>query len=448
MKNQKSLTGKSSSIVLLSLILALSLVLSACGKNVETSPSPSASPTESTAISGHEPMTEKLIGILEENPDVKEMLQKSIDMAKEVNPDKSTNPAQTLEEYYDYVDWAAKAMPWNISKNVDSDSMYTKIDQSLNYFYFINDQPLEELDGQGLYNNSLQYAEPYRSWLIDFTRDWGEYLSTKESWNDDYYKLFREDPKFGLDGEWYEPSSNWTSFNEFFSRYLSSPDQRPISSKEDDSVITSPADSTPQGVWNIDESSNIVQKEGASIKSQTFNSIPNLIGEKSEYKDKFAGGIMTHTFLDVHDYHRYHYPVSGVIKEVTMIPQDDAVGGWVTWNPETKTYVLNPDVPGWQMIETRACVIIETKEYGLVALLPIGMSQVSSVNFEDNVKVGATVSKGDMLGYFLFGGSDFVMIFQKDAGFELTAPEDRDNPGEFSHVLMGEEYGRFKGKAA
>lgn len=445
MKRYNQKYGKSQ-IAFLSLVLVLSLLLSACGNNGAATPSPS--PSESAAVSAHEPITDELIAILDENPEVKTMLEKSIDKAKEINPDTATNPAQTLEEYYDYVDWAAKAMPWNISKNVESDSIYTKIDQSLNYFYFINDQPLEELDGKGLYNNSLQYAEPYRSWLIKFTREWGEYLSTTDSWNDDYYNLIYNDTKFGLQGDWYESADKWTTFNEFFSRNLSSADQRPIASEDDDSVVTSPADSTPQGIWNIDEDSNIVQKEGASIKSQTFNSIPDLIGEGSAYRDKFAGGVMTHTFLDVHDYHRYHFPVSGVIKEVTMIPQDDAVGGWVTWDPETKLYVLNADVPGWQMIETRACVIIETKDYGLVALLPIGMSQVSSVNFEDTVKVGATVKKGDMLGYFLFGGSDFVMIFQKGAGFEMTAPEDRDNPGEFSHVYMGEEYGRLKGNAA
>ena len=150
--------------------------------------------------------------------------------------------------------------------------------------------------------------------------------------------------------------------------------------------------------------------------------------------------------MDVYDYHRYHFPVGGTIKEVRLIPQDDAVGGAVTWDEETRKYLLHADTPGWQMIETRACVIVETEDYGLVALLPIGMSQVSSVNITDTVKVGATVSKGDELGWFLFGGSDYVMIFQKEAGFKLTAPLDtRGEGGEesFAHIFMGEEYGRL-----
>lgn len=430
-----------------SLLLTLMLLLSISGCR-KAQPEPTATPTPTPVVSvkpevKHKPSTEALIKILEEKPEIEKLLVKSIEKAKEVNPDKETNPAQSLEEYYEYLDWAAEAMPWNISKNLEAfPKLYEKIDQSLNYFYFINDMPLEELDGKGLYNNSLQYAEPYRTWLIDFTKQWGEYLSTPESWNEKYYEMAREDPRFGLDEGWYEEPSNWKSFNDFFARYLKSADQRPIASPEDAATVVAPADSTPQGVWEIDDSSNIIQKEDAVIKSKTFNSIPDLIGEGSEYRDAFAGGVMTHTFLDVYDYHRYHFPVGGTIKEVRMIPQDDAVGGAVIWDPATKKYVLHADTPGWQMIETRGCVIIDTDEYGLVALLPIGMSQVSSVNFEDNIKVGETVKKGDMLGYFLFGGSDYVMIFQKDAGFELTVPtKDKDNG--YEHVFMGEAYGKL-----
>jgi hypothetical protein len=81
---------------------------------------------------------------------------------------------------------------------------------------------------------------------------------------------------------------------------------------------------------------------------------------------------------------------------------------------------------------------VDTGKYGLVALIPMGMAQVSSVIFEDNVKVGTTHEKGDVLGNFLFGGSDFVMLFQESAGFEMTATSG-------NHILMGEKYGVMKG---
>jgi phosphatidylserine decarboxylase len=396
------------------------------------------------AQTNHEPITQQLITMVDHNEELKAMLIHSIEMARETNPDKLTNPAQTLEEYYNFIDWAAKAMPWSILQNLPYSKLYDQIDQSLDYFYFINDQPLPELKNKGYYHNSLQYHEPYRTWLIHFTKEWGLYLSTPESWKDEYYRKALEDEKFGLQKGWYEDPSKWRSFNDFFARYLKSPEQRPIASPNDPSIVSSPADSQPQGVWKIDKRSNIVHKSGVRIKSNVFKSIPVLIGEDSAYKNSFPNGTLTHTFLDVNDYHRYHFPVGGTIREVRIIQSDDAVGGIISWDPETKKYLLDAAAPGWQNIETRGCVIVETEKYGLVALLPIGMSQVSSVNFEDSVKVGNTVKKGDMLGYFLFGGSDFVLIFQDKVDFKLTAR--KENSDRYSHILMGEEYGQITSK--
>lgn len=387
----------------------------------------------------HEPITLQLITMMDHNAQLKTLLVDSIESAKKINPDRLTNPAQSLEEYYAFIDWAIKAMPWSILQNLPYSSLYDQIDQSLDYFYYINDQPLAALKSQGYYNNSLQYHEPYRTWLINFVKEWGMYLSTEASWNDDYYQKALADEKFGLHKGWYEDSAHWKTFNHFFARYLKSPDQRPIASPDDPSVISSPADSKPQGIWKIDQNSNIKHKKGVRIKSTLFKSVAALIGEDSAYKNAFANGTLTHTFLDVNDYHRYHFPIGGTVKEVRIILSDVAVGGITTWDAESKRYALESSTPGWQNIETRGCVIIETKQYGLVALLPIGMSQVSSVNFEKTVKVGTTFNKGDMLGYFLFGGSDFVILFQNKVNFDLTAPK---QDGLYQHLLMGEEYGR------
>jgi phosphatidylserine decarboxylase len=116
-----------------------------------------------TSQTQHEQITLQLITMVEHNSELKRMLVNSIGMAKKINPDKTTNPAQTLEEYYVFIDWAAKAIPWSILKNPQYPSLYDEIDQSLDYFYFINDQPLPELKNKGYYSNSLQYHEPYRT---------------------------------------------------------------------------------------------------------------------------------------------------------------------------------------------------------------------------------------------------------------------------------------------
>ena len=104
------------------------------------------------SVKKHAPDTEALITIVEHNADFKRLLVQSIKQAKQINPDKETNPAQTLEEYYDFIDWATVAMPFNILHSAErSPKLYESIDQSLDYFYFVIDQPLDELKGNGKY---------------------------------------------------------------------------------------------------------------------------------------------------------------------------------------------------------------------------------------------------------------------------------------------------------
>lgn len=380
--------------------------------------------------------TTELRGLVNSNPELKAMLEKAIAKGVKINPDKHTNPVQNLDEYYKFVDWTQHAMPWNVVTFTDNQDLFTRIDQSLNYFFFINDIPLEELDGKGLYNNSLQYYEPYRSWLKKMATSWGQYLGKEESWNDEYLKIVEKEDTFGLTKGWYEDPSNWKTFNQFFARKLKNPEQRPIASVGDASVVASPADASYQGVWSIDEDGYIEQHNGVQIKAKKYSSIAELMGPNSAYRDAFKGGTLTHSFLNVYDYHRYHFPMSGTVLECNLIDADYAVGGNITWDAQKKLYVLDCDTPGWQSIETRGCVVIDTKEYGKVALLPIGMMPVTSINWSDNVRVGAKVTKGEELGYFLFGGSDFVIIFQKGVHF---TPSVKD----FAHLLMGEKLGKL-----
>ena len=400
--------------------------------------------TVKTVKKAHGPIAMDLQSIFKAHPKTKALFEKAIAKGAQINPDRITNPAQTLEEYYDVLDWMEKPMPWNMLKDAQYSSIFVSIDQGLDYFYFFLDIPLPELEKRGYYYNCLEYVEEIQPWLVKYAKNWGNYLSTPDSWNNEYSKRVLKEKRFNLDKGWYEGSSNWHSFNDFFSRRLSSPSARPIANPNDNSVVITPADSVAQGVWDIDKNSYIVSKAGVNIKSSKFYSIPEIIGKGSSYTNAFANGKFTHAFLNVDDYHRYHFPVSGVIKEVRMIPAQDAVGGIVTWDPKTKRYMLDSIDPAWQAIETRGCVIVDTGKYGLVALLPIGMSQVSSVNFENSVKVGATVKKGDPLGYFLFGGSDFIMIFQQKAGFVFQVPETDSHDGTFEHLLMGNKYGTMK----
>ena len=421
-------------------ILALLMVLLACCfafryMNQAAAPGETVTAAE-TAASVQLPVSkasQEMRGYLEADPELMALMEQSLAKAAEINPDPNTNPVRTVEELYRLIDWAVTCMPWNVLTDTEYPTLYNSIDQSIDYIWYLLDQPLDALEGRGYYYPTLQYHEPITSWLRTYENEWGAFLSTEESWNDAYYEKVKNDPSMNMQYGWYADENVWHSFNEWFSRSLADPSVRPIA----DSEVVSPADAKPQGIWAIDENGDLVHKEGTVIKSARITSVAQLIGPDSQYTDAFRGGTLTHTFLDVNDYHRYHFPVSGTIVEVRKIPAADAAGGITEWDPDSGRDILLDSVPGWQMIETRDCVILDTGEYGLVAVLPIGMSQICSCNWEDSVQVGAKVEKGDPMGYFLFGGSDIVMVFQSGVDVELLCPEEGDG---YAHILMGEPY--------
>ena len=375
----------------------------------------------------------ELIDLVNSGAELKGLLEKSIAKAKNINPCRDTNPAQSLEEFYEFIEWSLTTLPRFILKLPTGSSLYDHVDQGVDYLYFLLDQPLEELEGKGYYYPSLQYHEPFRSWLARYNRQWGAFLSTPESWKPAYAGDFFTDPEFGVCREWYEDASNWKSFNDFFSRRLRNPSQRPITAPSDGSVVCSPVDGWPQGVWSIDGDGYI--DSGVLLKSREFDSVANLLGPDSKYGGEFAGGTLTHVFLDVNDYHRYHFPLGGKILEMNKIEGANGGGGVYRWNPSAGRYWLDSRTPDWESVETRACVVLDTVA-GKVALLPIGMSQICSVNFAEGLRVGDSVAKGQEMGYFLFGGSDLVMVFQKGAGFTLTADTS-------AHIMLGEKLGEL-----
>ncbi len=383
----------------------------------------------------HENITNKFIRLLKKDNNLKRLVEKDLEIAKRNNPDKNFNPAQSLEELYDFLDWSVKCMPWEVLKDVKYPTLYKRIEQCIGYFWYILDQPLDELKNCGFYYPSLHYLEPISSWEKEYCKAWGKFLSSKKSWKPEYYNKILMDEGFGLKYGWYGNTNIWKSFNEFFARKLADKSFRPIAQCD----VVAPADSSPKGYFKIDKDSKFIQPSGVKIKSANFNSVKQLIGFDSKYCDKFAGGILTHVFLDVNDYHRYHFPVSGEVLEVRKIPALNAGGGITQWNNSTKNYDYFNET-GFQMIETRDCVILKTN-FGLVAILPVGMSQICSCNFEKNVKVGAKVSKGDPMGYFQFGGSDIVMIFQKGVKLKNLLAKEK---GDYLHVLMGQPYAEIE----
>ncbi|HYX99301.1 MAG TPA: phosphatidylserine decarboxylase, partial [Mycobacterium sp.] len=61
-------------------------------------------------------------------------------------------------------------------------------------------------------------------------------------------------------------------------------------------------------------------------------------------------------------------------------------------------------------------------DIGIVAVIPVGMAHVASVVM---TAVECTpMSKGEEFGYFQFGGSDIIVLFQKGVDPQVNTSED------------------------
>lgn len=313
-----------------------------------------------------------------------------------------------LNEFSTWIPQQSDNPAWRDPKTGNSQEVYDR----LCHFYYLVDQ------GVGPNGTTIvQNVEGFKEWLVDFAKLWGSFLDTTESFNNRILETFKKyAPKYTIgdslmkDGSPNSPSG-WLTFNQFFARELN-PGLRPISNPFINSVITSPADCTYRMHYQISKDSQI---DKIRIK-KTHNaaSIVELL-KGSKHAHAFAGGTFVHYFLGPYSYHRFHTPVSGILDECY------AVQGltYLEVNIDAKTKQFNaPDNAenGYQFEQARGIVTIDTRDspygnMGIVAVIPVGMCQVSSVNMTGTQ--GKETLKGDEFGYFLFGGSDIILLFQE-----------------------------------
>jgi phosphatidylserine decarboxylase len=61
----------------------------------------------------------------------------------------------------------------------------------------------------------------------------------------------------------------------------------------------------------------------------------------------------------------------------------------------------------------RGLIVFKTKDYGHVCCIPLGMNEVSCIDFDPAMVQGAKVKKGQEMGTFNYGGSSFAVIYEK-----------------------------------
>ncbi|MEX0313067.1 MAG: phosphatidylserine decarboxylase [Allomuricauda sp.] len=251
--------------------------------------------------------------------------------------------------------------------------------------------------------------EPGKSWSLNFIEVRGKYMDSPESTKN--ISEWLSDPTLAND-EYVEPIGGFNSFNEFFTRDLK-PGTRPITEINDNSVLVSPAD----GVINM-INNNVQMESQIPTKGGMTLSLKELLNNSS-YCEKFVGGTAMAVFLLPTNYHHYHAPISGVMVEST-----EEVGDRLFGMPDILDIIndgnvaYNKDYSVFQNFR-HGYFIFDTKEYGHIAMIPIGLQTIGSVVFEEKFKKVTNtkpidVYKGERLGHFAYGGSTVLLLFEKN----------------------------------
>lgn len=351
-----------------------------------------AAPHGGASSYGDTKSVKALRSLLQARPDLKDALGKAISAA-------GMSGIATVAEFEQYINGIVRLIP--TSRNIE---------EKLGPLYIITD-----------INDTLRKSREFENWSRDVMAEWGHFLDSPASVGG--LQTFFADPAMKID-DYYVGPSGWLTFNQFFARQIK-PGKRPIAGLGDRTTVVSPADAVYKGAFPITKDATLEVK-GISHK------IADLL-QDTEHGHRFAGGLYTHSFLSITDYHRFHVPFAGTIVEKKIVPGFAYIG--VFKRPDGSTYLT--DGQSYQFRQQRGVVVMKTEDIGYVAILPIGMGPVSSVELTPDV--GATLYKGEELGFFQFGGSDVVVLFQKNA-VNLTAQVGK-------HYRQGEAIGTATGKA-
>ena len=184
--------------------------------------------------------------------------------------------------------------------------------------------------------------------------------------------------------------NSYRTFNEFFYRKLK-PGARPID--PDPKAVVFPADGRHFGFQDVS------QLEGIFVKGAVFD-LRKLLAD-DELAARFHDGAMVLSRLCPVDYHRFHFPVAGTPGAPVLIN-----GPLFSVNPialRRNIHIFTEN--------KRAVSRIQSDRFGLVAMLEVGATCVGS--FDYTFTPGEHVGKGAEKGFFKFGGSSTITLFER-----------------------------------
>jgi phosphatidylserine decarboxylase len=183
--------------------------------------------------------------------------------------------------------------------------------------------------------------------------------------------------------------ADFKSFNDFFYRKLK-PESRPVDRSS--AVTVFPADGRHLCIPDISES------KGLFVKGYMF-SLRELLADDRLFKKYESGSLLLSRLCPV-DYHRFHFPISGLPGRAKLIN-----GPLYSVNPIALRQNINI------LASNKRCITeLQSEQFGDVLLIEVGATCVGSIcqTFEP----GKEVAKGDEKGFFKFGGSSTITIFE------------------------------------
>jgi phosphatidylserine decarboxylase len=208
----------------------------------------------------------------------------------------------------------------------------------------------------------------------------------------------------------------FNNFNDFFTRKLKD-NARPVDTSFN--VVVSPADGKMLAYADISKSDFVIKGFRFDVSSFLDNAV---------LAQKYRDGTLIIIRLAPVDYHRFHFPVSG-----NLTPNKKIEGDYYSVNPfalrkKAEIFCLNK----------REYTILSNPLFGDVIMAEVGATMVGSIVQTYN---GSSVNKGEEKGYFKFGGSTVVLLFEKS---KISVDNDlliNTAKGYETAVKMGERIG-------
>jgi phosphatidylserine decarboxylase len=195
--------------------------------------------------------------------------------------------------------------------------------------------------------------------------------------------------KYGIDSSEFV-ENQFASFNDFFIRKLK-PEARPIEAAPTVAVL--PAD----GRYLVFDS--IKSVDHFYVKGQKFDLVGFL--QDPILVDRFYSGSMVIARLCPTDYHRFHFPCDGFVGPSRLID-----GPLFSVNPLALRKRFSIFSENKRMITE-----MKTTLFGELLYVEIGATCVGTIH--QTYLSNSLVSKGDEKGYFSFGGSCVVLLFER-----------------------------------